>query len=352
MIVSLVNSGTFSGEEAFKILKKTKTYEELMQLKGLQTYQVPVTIEGEIINEIMAVVQKQNLTPPQLMEFYRSPSQFLIKIINEDYPPLAKEMLGNIFNPVNILDVILTELEKAHDYINLMHLMQTTRASLQKVKLDNLRCYKIEINAKNSGFDYKKEEIGSLLIESWKKQAVFYVDEEKNLMRKMVLSSIKKTQDLQTKSPPEIKEKVSTLYFEYVTSDSRLLPSKLSILITPEKKILKMEAFYRKVENYILFDKKVLFYSHPQNPDSLISITLHYGPYQINPPLNKKVFKPVTETSREDELAISQMTMEANEAMEKGDIKTARKILVDLVKKYPNSPYATRANLLLKDLPE
>jgi len=313
-----------------------------------KSYSVPVIIYGRAADEMNRLYEKLNLTPPRYREVFDDNRRFLLYLDNSDYPLETRECLTGIFNPVEMIDmVVFSALKYREEGMFSVILKETTRWVTREI-VEGKPVYTVSLSPTGAYFGYTYQDMGAYVRESWLTSAVIVVDSASRLVRAMTIH--KRSRQFQaTDSKKSPVDSCRAQYsFVYGDCEGVTVPTGLTLrvngLIT-----LMLSASYRSLgKAYRVFDTREI--CCPQSgADSCL--VMRYDAYSIGdvPQPVKKPIKPAVYQKSLERAA--QLSQEAAAALHKGNIEASIRACRKIVAQYPETPQAFEANRLLSGLP-
>ncbi|OIN96827.1 hypothetical protein AUJ66_05170 [Candidatus Desantisbacteria bacterium CG1_02_38_46] len=166
------------------------------------------------------------------------------------------------------------------------------------------------------------------------KKMVVKVDGKKWLVRQMVLT---------TKEGEEV---ITNITYNKDGLFAKMVSSVGKVKTT-------MTTTYGEKGKFTVPAKQVIEMEGPNVPEEMKSMTITYSDVEVNAKIPEDVFAEpkVGDVPKPTETA-AQLFQQAQAAMQKGDMDTAKLKLRQIVTYYPNDPMATAADMMFKQLPK
>jgi len=312
------------------------------------SYSVPVTVLGPAADEMKRMYEKLNLPPPRYKEVFDDGRRFSLYLANTDYPLETRECMTGIFNPVEMIDLVVASALKYREEGMFSIVVKETAGSVSRETRDGKPAFRVCLRPTGAYFGYTYQDVGAYVREGWLTYANIVLDSALRLPRELVLRKCTRQFQVSDTRKPPVDSCTAEYSFSYGDCEGVLVPVGLRLRVNGVL-TLTLSASYRPLgKTYRVFDTREI--CCPQSgADSCL--VMRYDDYRVGevPRPVKNPIKPATYQKNLERAA--QLSQEASAALHRGDIDASIRACRKLVSQYPETPQALEANRLLSGLP-
>jgi hypothetical protein len=337
---------TRADPDGYALLRSIRSPQELLFPHFPKQYCVPVTLSGQIAEEMKGALDSLKLEAPNYNERFNG-KEFHLVMANENYSATTRELLSGILNPVELIDIVVSSVVKYREGEKYSEISRDTKISQEEAVYNGRPALTIRLTPRGERFAYTYQDVGTFVHESWLTMLTLTIDPATKIVYELSTIRYSKTFGAGGESAsPDIMN--ARYLFAYDAQDSVLLPRSLTVYFD-KTEVLKLSATYRKEGKVFVFDNKEIC-SSINGASSCLSE--HYGDYHFSgcdaiapePKAQKNYARSLEKAAA--------LSLEANEKLRKGKITESVRLLQKLVDEYGNTPQAIEAKKLLSQVPK
>ena len=333
--------------DQYRILKNLKSSLDVAQKYFPKEYTVPVYIDGEVADQILATVDSLGIEKPHFQEHLDKDKNFRLLLSNKNYTSSTREMLSGILNPIEMMDAVLKSVLRFSDESMLKKLQKKTLLKKENFTEDNQKLIRLTLVPKSSRFSYTYKDMGAYIFENWLTKLTVIIYENSNQIKELQYTRFSRLTDAGATTRVTPKKSEHKYNFKYIKVKGINMPSALRFYVNG-KPTVALSVKYREEGAYTLFDSRSVKYI--LDGGKSVMLNLSYGKYKYeapqknsgeitaNPKYAKKLRK-AAELSKKASLAISE-----------GELTSATHILKNVISRYPGTPQAVEAKNILSGL--
>jgi hypothetical protein len=332
--------------KGYDLLRAIRSPQELLFPHFPKQYCVPVTLSGQIADEMKGALDSLKLESPNYNERFNG-KEFHLVLANENYSANTRELLGGILNPVELIDIVVASVLKYREGDKYAEIMRDTRLEETSTGYNGLPAAMIRLTPRGERFAYSYQDVGAFVHESWLTMLTITMDPATRVVYELSTIRYSKTYGAGAERPaPDVMN--ARYLFTYDTLGGVLLPRCLTVYFD-KTEVLKITATYRKEGAVFVFDTKEICSSINGAPSCL---SVKYNDYHFS---GCDAFAPLPKGQKNYAKNLEKaaaLSMEANEKLRKGKISESVRILQKLVDDHAGTPQAIEAKKLLSQLPK
>jgi len=331
-------------EDPYALLQEIPSFASLFKQKGLSAYSADAKIEGAICKNLEELTAEKGLTSPEFAEIYTEKG-FVFKLKNPDYPAFVRQIVNEMFTPVQAFDRVIALIESKREFAWFERFKTVTQVESKWIQYEGAPHIRLVFSPKTDGFIEKREEdAGNEKRTIETQRMTFILHSRTKLVRVLKIDLLEKKGDSSIKSE-------NKFTFTYQDISGRSMPSEL-LIEKDGKREIKFKATYKTIDNFIVFSEKLFGYFDPSGNPGTVRIT--YANYKFNGKADLALI-------RQDNVSPDQLRLEAEAEREfnsakdqiiNGHAAQAKIMFERIIKKYPNTSYAEQSKTLLQGLSE
>ncbi len=352
--IVLFDKPVFSKQEilpqGYALLKSVRLPQQLISPFFPTKYTVPISLSGNIANEMRQSLTMMNLEPPQYEEVFDKKGQFHLYLSNASYSLETRDLLVSALNPIDMIDAIITSVIKYRSETQFNAIVHETAVSVSPIAKEQGTRIAVELVPKGNYFSYSYEDEGPFVRESWLTKISCLIDTSTHLLYELKIMRHMRTFSADKTEKPPV-DSVSYWYsFSYTTLGTAIMPSGLSLSVNSIPS-LTLSATYRTEGKNLVFNTRSICYLNHGSADTTSCLYLNYGTYSWNAASVSagKPGKPA-EYALHMEKAAS-LCRNAQQKIKSGNIEASIPLLKKVVAEYGETPQAVEARKLLMGLP-
>ncbi|MFH0920374.1 MAG: hypothetical protein V1913_08420 [Fibrobacterota bacterium] len=329
-------------EDPYALLQDIPTFASLFKQKGLNAYSADAFIEGPICKTLNDMAVEKGLSAPAFIEIYTEKG-FAFKLKNKGYPVFFRQIVNEMFTPVQAFDRVVALLESKRELAWFERFKAVTQAESKWIQFEGAPHIRLLFSPKTERCIEKREERQGdniKVIETLR--MTFILQAKTNLIRVMKIEQ-------QEKLGTTVVKVEKKFTFTYQEISGRPMPSEL-LIEKDGKREIKFKAVYKQQDRFIVFSEKLFGYFDPSGNPGKVRIS--YDNYRFNNDVDLTLLH--TDEARPDQLKNeAEAEREFNDAKEHimgGRTKQAKAALQQIIKKYPGTSYAEQSRTLLEGL--
>lgn len=341
---SIVTAAPKKLSKPFNTISRIKSPVELLSHFLPKRYTASLSLSGSIADEIKAILDTLEMDTPQFSEIYSRKKGYRLIITNKEYTSQTRDLISGILNPIELTGIVLNSILQYRNPDVLLHMQKETTVT---VKEDSSRMV-LEIKPAGTQFNYKYKDAGAYINESWLTMLSISVDPATMLAHELLFVKHSRTlsSDQINKSIPQ--KKMYKYVFHYKKFQSSFVPIQLD-LYRDTFLILTLSAVYRRIDRFLVFDKREITYTFRKKTESTLIINYQNYTFDISPAEMKETESSGKYAAKLNKAAA--FARKATEALNKGNTQTAFGLLETIIEKCPGTPHAVEAQKLLSSLP-
>jgi len=332
-------------DDPYNILRDIPSFYDLFAQKGLSAYSADVRIEGAVTKTLSDLAAEKGLSSPDFMEYYREKEGFAFRLKNTNYPVLLKQIISEMFTPVQVFDRVISLIESKRELAWFQNFKAVTRVEAKWIQYQETPHIKLVFVARQGDLIEKREEgegTGKKTIET--NAMTFIVHPSTRLIKVLKVEQVEKSSSGETK----IEKK---FLFDYKKFGARWMPVELRIEKNNVEEV-KFQAVYTAAANFTVYAEKIFSYASPDGKPEQVKLV--YSNYSFNKSVNFQYLDEGTAKngSLSDEAGAEKLFSKGKELIVNGKTSEAKSILRKVIKEYAGTSYAEQAKTLLDGLPE
>ncbi len=337
--------------DAYEKLRNVQSPDRMVFSRMPPQYTVPVTLSGDIADEMEKTLRSVNLEAPRYEEVLDKNHQFHLLLANRSYSLETRDLLSGVLNPGEMIDIVVSSVLRYRQEDRFRTIADETTITCAPGRQGDRATLRFELAPKGKYFAYSYDDMGAFVRESWLSSLVCVMDSATRCVYELTLRKNSRTFAAdQTRKPP-VDSSILSYTFTYAVFDGVTLPAGLTLAVNGVRS-LTLEATYRWDGRYMVFDTRKISYFNAANPNAGPQcLLMTYGPYRLNavPPSLKQTLNPDRYAQNLEKAA--QLSRSALDLLRKGDIDAAIRTLKKVVADFPETPQAVEARRLLDGLP-
>jgi hypothetical protein len=332
-------------DDPYDILKGIPSFYELFAQNGLAAYSADVKIEGAVTKTLSDLAAEKGLPVPEFIEYYREKEGFSFRLKNMNYPPLLKQMIGEIFMPVQIFDRVISLIESKRELGWFQNFKAVTQVEAKWIQYQETPHIKLAFIARPGELIETREEGEGAAKKTVETTAMtFIVQPSGKMIRMLKVYQTEKTSAGETKVEKKF-------LFDYTKIGTRWMPSELRIEKNNTQEV-RFRAGYTTSGGFTIFAEKIFEFSTAAGKPE--QVRLLYRNYTFNKNVN---FKYLEDGSAKggalpDEAEAEKLFNKAKDCIINGKTAEAKSLLKKVIKDYSATSYAEQSKTLLSGLPE
>lgn len=329
-------------DDPYNLLKEIPSFYDLFTQKGLEAYSADIKIDGAIAQTLSNLASEKNLPPPEFIEYYTVKEGFVFRIKNSTYPSLLKQVIGEMFTPVQVFDRVIALIESKRELSWFQHFKSVTHVDAKWIQYQETPHIRLVFTA-NPGETIEKHDDPNGTTTSTQAMT-FIIQPAAKTIRLLKTDQIERSKDGERKTEKKF-------IFEYQTFDNRQMPSELKIEKDGKEEV-RLKAVYDKKKNLIVYAEKAFTFTGSSGTRE--TIRLHYSNYRFNKDVDFSYLEKNGNTgaSLANEAEAERMYNKAKNLILNGKTKEATNLLRKIIKEHSETSYAEQAKTLLDGLPE
>jgi hypothetical protein len=336
--------------DSYQRLRSLQSPDRIVLSRMPHHYTVPITLTGDIADEMEKNLKCIGLDAPRYMEILDK-SQFRLLLANQNYSIETRDLLSGVLNPAEMIDIVISSVLKYRQEDQFHDIAEQTTLSCTAGGQGTVPTVRYDLAPKGKYFAYAYDDVGAYIRESWLSGLSCVADSATGCVYELTLNKNTRTFAAdQTRKPP-IDSSVLSYKFAYAIFDDVSMPSGLTLTVNGVR-TLTLEATYRWEGRFMVFDTRKICYVDSRKPSSApVCLMMTYGTYQLNEatpsfahPLNPDRYA----RNLEKAAALSRV---AEDRLRSGKIEAAIQTLKTLAADFPETPQAVEARKLLEGLP-
>jgi hypothetical protein len=332
-------------DDPYNILKEIPSFYDLFSQKGLSAYSADVKIEGAVTRTLEELASEKGLPAPDFIEYYREKEGFSFKLKNTNYPVLLKQIICEMFTPVQVFDRVISLIESKRELTWFQNFKAVTRVEAKWIQYQETPHIKMVFTARQGDLIEKREEgegTGKKTIET--NAMTFIIHPATKLIKVLKVDQMEKTSSGETKAEKKF-------LFEYKKFGARWMPAELKIEKNNVEEV-RFQAVYSTAGNFTVYAEKIFSYTSPDGKPEQVKLV--YSNYSFNKNVSFKYLDegPEKSGSLSDEAGAEKLFNKGKDLIINGKTGEAKSILKRVVKEFPGTSYAEQAKTLLDGLPE
>jgi hypothetical protein len=327
--------------DPYAILMDIPSLYALFSQKGLAAYSADVAVEGAITASLLEITSQKDLPPPSFIEYYTPKRGFAFRLKNSSYPPLLRQVVSEMFTPVQAFDRVIALMESKRELGWLEYFRSVTTVEAKWVQYEQSPHIKLVFTSLPAAPIEKKEENGK----AWTTLAMTFIVAPSSKLIKLL-----KVDQLETLGTGEARLE-KKFYFTYEKIGTHWMPSGLMIEKNGAEEI-HFQATYSTIDKFIVYkEKRFCYLGASGHPDT---VRMLYDNYRFNKTVDfswlEEEHFPLS--SRADETKAEELYNHARDCIVEGKPKEAKTLLRKIIKEYAGTSYMEHAKTLLDGLVE
>jgi hypothetical protein len=337
--------------DAYVKLRSVQSPDQVVFSRMPPQYTVPITLSGDIADEMEKTLHAINLESPHYQEVLDKSHQFHLLLANQNYSLETRDLLSGVLNPAEMIDIVISSVLKYRQEESFREIAEQTTIACNPGRLGSRAIVRFELVPKGKYFAYDYEDMGSYVRESWLTRLVCVMDSATRAVYELTLHKNSRTFAADQTQKPPVDSSVLSYAFTYAAFEGVVLPAGLALAVNGTRS-LTLEATYRWEGQYMVFDTRKICYVNPRKPaGEPTCLMMTYGAYQVNsvPASLKQTLNPDHYAQNLEKAA--RLSRMAVDRLRNGKIDDAIQTLKKLAADFPETPQAVEARKLLDGLP-
>jgi len=328
------------------LLTWIKTPDDLLLKHFPRAYAANVKLSGAVADQIAIAVDSMALEKPSYIEHFDQSGRFRLYIANNEYTDETRELLAGILNPAEMIESVVESIIKYRKPRQFDELLRETTVAARDTVIGRTPATIIEMKPKKQRLAYEYEDLGAYVQESWLSGLNITIDTAAMVVLEVNMIKYSRRTDARQQSASKPNKSALRYVFSYDTSHGLTLPVALLLEVDGKPK-LSIKAQYIWKNELLLFKERRICY-HDKDSSSCLSIS--YESYRLNKDATvQNISTGKNKNKRLNKAA--ELGKRATEAMRKGKIEAAARIMRKLAEEYPASPQGVEARKMLEGLP-
>jgi hypothetical protein len=337
--------------DAFVKLRSVQSPDQLVFSRLPPQYTVPVTLSGDIADEMERTMRTINLEAPKYLEVLDKKHLFHLLLANRNYSLETRDLLSGVLNPAEMMDIVVSSALKYRQEDQFRAIADETIITCTPGIFGDKKILTFVLVPKGKYFAYSYEDMGAYVRESWLTSLVCVIDSASRCVYGLTLHKNSRIFAADQTQKPPVDSSVLHYAFTYGVFDAVFLPAGLTLSINGCPS-LTLTASYRWDGSYVVFDTRKICYVNPAKPSAEPRcLMMTYGIYELNavPPSFGQALQPGRYAQNLEKAA--RLARTALERIRSGNIDAAVGVLRRVVSDFPETPQAVEARELLSSLP-
>ncbi len=336
--------------EAYEMLRNVQSPDQVVFSRMPPQYTVPITLSGDIAEEMEKTLHDINLETPHYEEVLDKSRQFRLLLANRNYSLETRDLLSGVLNPAEMIDIVVSSVLKYRQDDQFRDIVDQTAITRSSGRLGKAAVVRFDLSPKGTYFGYDYEDMGAYIRESWLSSLTCVVDSATRCVYQLVVHKHSRTFAADQVRKPPVDSSVLSYTFTYGVFDGVTMPSGLFLSVNGTTS-LTLEATYRWQDKYMVFDTRKICYVNAKKAGAPTCLMMTYGAYRLaaEPSMPQHALNPSAYGRNLEKAA--RLSRDALSRLRSGKIDAALQILKRVAADFPETPQAVEARKLLDGLP-